>query len=205
MEDLGSISVLLRGAQDGDEQALAALHRRFWPWIVQAARQRLRDRPLRSVDEEDVAQEAFWGFVKSAREGRVPQLESRHDLFALLTHIVACKAATEFERHLAAKRGGGHVRGGSALDARSNGSWVTGPSLADNGRTPEEEAILADCYQHYIAALPEALRGVAELHVAGASNREIADQLHVVDRTVERKLALVRRRWQELAAGDRTA
>jgi DNA-directed RNA polymerase specialized sigma24 family protein len=155
--------------------------------------------PLRAIDEEDIAQEAFWGFVKSVRDGRVPQLASRNELFALLTHIVACKAATQVERALTAKRGAGRVRGESALDARCDGGAMGINNISANDSTPAEEAALADCYQFYIASLPEALRPVAELHVAGTANREIAAQLGCVDRTVERKLALIRVRWQEMA------
>jgi DNA-directed RNA polymerase specialized sigma24 family protein len=104
MAQTGSISILLRNLHAGDELALVALHRRCWTWITQSARKRLRNVTLQSADEEDVAQEAFWGFVQSVRNQRVPQLDSRHDLFALLTHIVACKAATQVDRQLAAKR-----------------------------------------------------------------------------------------------------
>ena len=52
-----------------------------------------------------------------------------------------------------------------------------------------EEAMLKDCYQHYIAELPEALRPFAEMHVAGATDLEIANHMHCVERTVERKRA----------------
>lgn len=204
MSDIGSISVLLQNLKDGEESALAALHGRCWTWMVQSAKSRLRGQTLRSVDEEDVAQEALWGFVKSVREGRVPQLETRHHLFALLTHIVACKAATQVERHLAVKRGAGQVRGESALDDGSGASHFARLELVSGKeRTPFEEATLADCYRHYISRIPEdVLRLVAELHLAGATNAEIAAQLGVVDRTVERKLAILRSRWQEMAADE---
>jgi DNA-directed RNA polymerase specialized sigma24 family protein len=205
MSDIGSISLLLQDLREGDEAALAALHQRCWTWLVQTACKRLGGVTLRSVDEEDVAQEAFWGFVNSVRGSRVLQLETRHDLFALLTHIVASKGATQLERHLAAKRGGGHVRGESALDAREGNSsrCVAGlQTIVSKEGNPAEEAVLADCYQHYVSGLPDALRPVAELHLAGATNAEIADQLGVVQRTVERKLQLIRGRWQEMAAGE---
>lgn len=200
MSSTGSISLLLRDLADGEEHALAALHQRCWPQLVALSRRRLSGVRLRSVDEEDVAQEAFWGFVTAVRAGRTPRLDTRHDLFALLTHIVACKAATQLERHLTAKRGSGEVRGESALDAASDAPRRAGlGGFPGRERTPAEEAVLADCYQHYLAALPEALRPIAELHVAGATNAEIADRIGCVERTIERKLALVRSRWQELA------
>ncbi len=206
MTESGSISLLLSQLRAGDEPVLFELHQRCWPWLVKMARQRLGGQPLRWTDEEDVAQVAFFGFVTSVREGRVPQMESRHQLFALLTHIVACKAATQIERHLAEKRGGGQVGGESVLDAlvanRSTSTVGGIQSAASGNRTPDEEAALADCYQFYIGALPDALRPFAELHVAGATNSEIAVKLGCVGRTVERKLALIRARWQEMAATE---
>ncbi|HMO15075.1 MAG TPA: ECF-type sigma factor [Pirellulaceae bacterium] len=209
MPDRGSISILLKQLGAGDELALAALHRRCWPWLVQMAGRRLGGPLSGAADNEDVAQEAFWGFFKSVREGRVPQMESRNELFALLTHIVACKAATQIERHLAFKRGGGQVRGESVLDGRAEcndgGASHLGGGLQGVGgdqRTPVEEAILSDCYEFYIDKLPEAFRPFAERHVAGLTNAEIAAQLDCVERTVERKLALIRARWQEMAEAE---
>ncbi len=203
MSETGSISVLLQDLKDGDEQALAQLHQRCKRWLELRARRRLDGHTLRHVDEEDIAQEAFVGFVASVRNGRVPQLETRHDLFALLTHIVACKTSAYFARHLAAKRGGGRVRGESALDARSPTAGEGGLSrVPDQAQSPAEELALLDEYRHYLAALPISLRAVAELYVAGLTNREIAMQLGRVERTVERKLALVRDRWRRLAADE---
>jgi DNA-binding NarL/FixJ family response regulator len=71
--------------------------------------------------------------------------------------------------------------------------------LAAAGRTPQEEAILLDNYRHFVESLPERLRNVAELYLAGLTQREIADQLQCGLRTVARKIALLLARWQEMA------
>jgi FixJ family two-component response regulator len=111
--------------------------------------------------------------------------------------------ATEVQRNLTDKRNINRQVSESALDAANSGSWLAGlQAIPDDERTPLEEAELKDCYQHYIAALPDALRAVAEMHVAGATNREIAQELELAERTIERKLAMVRSHWQEMAANQ---
>ena len=70
--------------------------------------------------------------------------------------------------------------------------------------SPSEQVVLCDCYCHYLNCLPENLRDFAELHLAGLTNKEIAARTDCVERTVERKLALVRKKWREMAAESLT-
>jgi DNA-directed RNA polymerase specialized sigma24 family protein len=184
--------------QQGEEAALSKLHARYWPGLVALARQRLRGVPGRAADEEDVAQEAFWDFYRSLKAGRVPRLANRHDFLALLTHIVACRAVNQIKHEVAVqKRGAGRVRGGSALDllAAAGGADDTEP-------TPLDQALLTDCYQYYLGALPERLRAFAEGYLAGCTNKETAAALGCSERTVERKVALILEHWQEMAAAS---
>jgi DNA-directed RNA polymerase specialized sigma24 family protein len=179
------------------------LHARYWPMLVEIARRKLRGAPPRAADEEDVAQQAFWSFYHSVRNGNLPKLANRHDLLAVLTHVTACKAINQLEHEVGTlKRGQGHVRGESALDLLAGRSSV-GPGLqrvAEDAHTPDEEVLLRDCYEYYLGRLPEPVREVARLHLAGLSNGEIAEKLDCVERTVERKLALLRVQWEILAA-----
>lgn len=205
MASQGSVTRLIQGFCEGDEAAFTSLHARYWPILVEIARRKLRGTPPRALDEEDVAQQAFWSFYRSVRGGRLPNLASRHDLLAALTHITACKAVNQIEHELGTlKRGKGHVRGESALDFLAGQSSLR-PGLqqvAAAAPLPDEEALLRDCYDWYLGRLPETVREVARLHLAGLTNREIAAELDCVERTVERKLALLRSQWQTLAAEE---
>lgn len=186
----GSVSSWLSALKAGEEAALAKLHARYAPLLVNVARRRLNGAPRGAVDEEDVAQEAFWSFFRSLKAGRIPRLENRRHFLALLTHIIACKAVNQLEREIGTqKRGQGSVQGGSALDVL----------VADTRPTPLEVAISEDEYRRYVEELPEKLRPYAELHVAGFTHKEIAEQLSCVERTVERKMALVCEKWRELS------
>lgn len=197
----GSVTGWIVKLQAGEEAALGKLHGRYWPRLVTLARRRLRGTPAAAADEDDVAQEAFWAFYKSFKAGQVPTLRNRHDLFAVLSHIVACRAVNQIQHEVGTrKRGGGQVRHQSALAALAGEDGPAWESADPAARNPLEQAILNDCYQRYIDDLPEELRPFAELHLAGLTHREIADRLGCVERTVERKMALILKRWQALAA-----
>lgn len=184
----GSVSQWLASAKDGDADALSQLHQRYWPELVRRAQSRLGAAP-RGADGEDVAQAAFFAFHEALQRRGYPDLLNRHQLLALLSHIVACKAVNEIERQTAQKRGN-PVGVGESLQ------WL----VTDQQHTPLQQAILRDCYDHYLASLPESLQSIAELHLAGLSNREMAERLNCVERTVERKLALLRECLRKLAA-----
>jgi len=205
MTDKGSVTRLIQGFCEGDEAAFASLHARYWPMLVRIARKKLRQVPLRVADEEDVAQQAFWSFYRSVRQGQLPKLNDRHDLLAALTHVTVCKACSQIESLLGTtKRGKGRVRGESALGILA-GRSSTSPGLqqvAQDLHLPDDEALARDCYDYYLQRLPDSLREVARLHLAGLSNRELAQELNCVERTVERKLNLLRRQWQMLAAEE---
>jgi hypothetical protein len=82
-------------------------------------------------------------------------------------------------------------------------SGEDGPGLAGfagAGLPPDEEAALRDAYAHSLGALDEPLREIAELHLAGLKNLEASVRVGCSERTIERKLNLIRDRWQELAA-----
>jgi RNA polymerase sigma factor (sigma-70 family) len=193
MSSIGSVSIWLGQLQGGDESALTKLHQRYWPTIVARARRQLKGAPLRAVDEEDIANSAFLSLHEAIRSGRTPRLQNRHHLLALLTTIVACKATNEIKHAMRQKRGGGQSQETSDMAV-----------LMDDEFSPLQQALLSDCYEHYLKGLPQELRAVAELYLADYTHREIAERQGCVERTVERKLQRVLVRWQEMAAADLT-
>src|SRR6266851_148097 len=107
MSPTGSVTTWIGQLQAGEEIALARLHDRYWPYLVAMARKKLHGLPSKAADEEDIAQEALWSFYRRLKAGHAFHLDSRHDLLALLTHIIACKAVNQIERESTKKRGGG--------------------------------------------------------------------------------------------------
>lgn len=189
MNDRGSITLWISGAQQGDESALLRLHQRYWRQLVRMAQRRLGTSRLTGVDAEDIAQSAFWEMHLALQKGRHLDLSNRHQFLALLSRIVTCRAINEIERAAAKKR-----RGTGAA-----GSIV--PSLAtDATYRPLEKLIIAECYESFVNGLPVSLRVVAELHLAGLSNRQIAAKQACIARTIDRKMKLIRSHWQTMAS-----
>jgi len=201
MSSIGSVSLWIQRLKDGEETALAELHKRYWRFLVGLARRKLGGAPRVAMDEEDVAQQAFWGFYSSLKGGRLPKLNNRKDLLALLTHITACQASNQVRNEIGTdRRGRGQVRNESALAGDADqGKQRPLENYEDDDILPDEQALLNDCYERYVRSLPPELEAIAERHLAGWTHKQIAEEAGCAERTIERKLSLIYARWQRLA------
>jgi RNA polymerase sigma factor (sigma-70 family) len=190
-----SVSHWLEGLKTGDSQAAAALWERYCDRLVRLARQKLRHASRRVVDEEDIALSAFNSLCVGARDGRFPALADRGGLWGLLVFITAQKAADWLAHERRQKRGGGKVRGNSALVAGKPASAGDDfDRLFANSPGPATLNILAAEYERLLNSLgDETLRHIAELRVQGYTVDEIAEQFDVARRTIHRKLHLIRK------------
>jgi DNA-directed RNA polymerase specialized sigma24 family protein len=196
----GSVTQLLDRLRAGEPDALSRVVERFWGFLLARAGRRLGGAPRRAADEEDVAQEVWADLARGMADGRWPQLANRHDLVALLTQITDCKAVNQIKHELARKRGGGGVWDEARLGPGGTGSGPGGLEEAarDPALPPPELALRSDWWDHCLAQLPDSLRPVAEMHLAGHAVAEIAAALECSERTVARKLALIRAAWLDL-------
>jgi DNA-directed RNA polymerase specialized sigma24 family protein len=191
----GSVTVLLECLNEGDHEAARLLWDRYYPRLVALARRKLKGAALRVADEEDVALSAFNSFCRRAEAGQFPDLKDRDGLWALLVVITARKAADLLRHHQREKRGGGLVRGDSAMspvDAQSSPGGFD--QVASDEPTPMEAALLAEEVEGLLGRLtnPE-LRQVAVLKLEGYTNAEIAARIKLAEVSVERRLAMIRR------------
>jgi DNA-directed RNA polymerase specialized sigma24 family protein len=183
----------IRALKQGDQAGAQGLWEAYFRRLVGLAHARLRDSPRRIADEEDVALSAFDSFHNGIRQGRYPSIQERDDLWRLLVVITARKACDYGQHVRRQKRGGGCVVGETELVAGDSSEADGLAQFVGLEPTPEFVAILAEQFQVLLARMPDVLtRRLAELKFEGYTNEEIAKQLDVTTRTVERKLQLVR-------------
>jgi RNA polymerase sigma factor (sigma-70 family) len=204
MSSIGSVSIWIQRLKAGEETALAELHKRYWKFLVGQARRKLGASPRMAMDEEDVAQQAFWGFYSSLKAGRLPKLNNRQDLLALLTHITACQASNQIRNEIGAdRRGRGMVQDEAALEmGAGRGERRRLENFASADILPDEQAVLNDCYERFVHGLPPELEAIAERYLAGWTHKQIAQEADCTERTIERKLSLIYARWQRLVETD---
>lgn len=190
---LGSVSRLLGGLRDGDEEAVGQLWQRYFRPLVRLAHSTLSSKGCPPRDAEDVALSAFWALCQQAARpdeaARLPQLHNRAHLWKLLACITARRA---FDLARTEGRRRRVVAEESALGEEGFEPFA--------GREPPPEfgAAVADLLE----CLPtDELRRLAVAKMEGHTNAEIARDLGRSLSTVERKLQVIRALWRD-AEGD---
>ena len=198
MPDNGSVTHWIQRLKEGDRDAARILWERYCGRLIALARQKLGG-SRRAADEEDVVQNAFASFYRRAEKGQFPQLDDRDDLLSLLLKITVNKAIKQAQWQRRLKRGGGQVRGDSALmnptAADSDGGW---DDVIGTEPTPEHAARMVEDYQRLMVLLPDdEARSIVQLKLEGHTNDEIASHLGCSPPTVERRLSrVIRPAWR---------
>lgn len=192
----GSVTQWIADLRDGDDSdAHRELWRRYFTRIVALARAQLGALPKAHADEEDVALSAMHSLFHGFARDRFPDLCDRDNLWALLAKITARKAIDQRQREAAKKRGGGWGRlplGYGPPDEPA----APGHDPADDDLGPDFVVAMREEVDRLMQLLPDdQLRHVALRRLEGYASGEIARELGVVERTIERKLALIRVCW----------
>lgn len=191
-----SVTTWIGHLRDGNEEAAQQLWERYFSRLVELARRKLHGTSRRAVDEEDVALSAFHSFFQHA--DRFPQLNNRDDLWQILVMLTARKAFQERRRQQTQKRGGELEADGPRCPLPPTDAELS--AIIGNEPSPDFSVMLAEQISGLFEALPDNdLRLVARLRLEEHTNREIAAQMHCSERSIERKLALIRGYWQEAA------
>ena len=195
-----SVTLWLGQLQAGESAAAQQLWQRYLERLLRLASRKLGDLPRRIADEEDVVLSAFHDFLRGVEDGRFTRLEDRDDLWQVLVMLTERKAVGLRRHQQAEKRGGGQVRGESVLEAdfaQSSAPPGIG-QLAGCEPTPQFAAQVQEEYGRLYALLnDETLRQIARGKLEGHKNAELAVQLKMSLRAVERKLQLIRRLWSQ--------
>ena len=181
----------------GGEQAAERLWEQYFQRLVGLARVKLAGVRDRENLAEDVALSAFKSLCLGARRGSFPDLNSGDNLWPLLLVITSRKASKLKAREGRQKRGGGKVQ--TATDLTREDALSPLAEILSHEPTPEFSLVMADECERLLSMLDVELREVAIAKMDGFTNNEIATQRGVAPRTIERKLQLIRRVWEDVA------
>jgi DNA-directed RNA polymerase specialized sigma24 family protein len=192
MESEGSVTDWVGRLRDGDSAAAGKLWEAYYARMVALAKRKLTGAAVRGGDEEDVALSAFKSFCLAAAGGRFPAVIDRDNLWALLFALTSRKAV-DLVRHERRKK----------RSASDTGRDLVHPDeVAARGLPPDFAAQLSDELRRLLDALgDDTLRSVAVMKIEGFTSAEIAAKLGCAERTVRRKLEVIRWLWREEAGG----
>lgn len=185
----GSVTQLFSLARNGDPAAFTPLWQHFFPRLVGLAQKRLTGRRAVSQDAEDAAQAALASFWKQMQSGDFLQDLCREGLWNLLATITVRKVGKQLRHDAAARRNPGRIHGEADLPGDR-------PLAELLSVLPTQELDLQAA--ELMEALPAELQELAMLRLLGHSTEDIATQLDCTRRKVQRKLELVRLRWESL-------
>jgi RNA polymerase sigma factor (sigma-70 family) len=187
------VSKLLLDLKHGDHDAAQVLWDRTVERIAAAARKRLTALGIRAVDEDDVAVDVFASLCRGAGQGRFPRLEDRNDLWQVLMMLTRQKVVDQRRRQ--------------------QPEWTESalaPALTDDtearaidlvqGDEPHPDVVVTavDELERLLSALDQERRTISLLKLEGYNHGEIAQRLGISLRSVERKVALIKKKWTGL-------
>lgn len=192
-----SITTWIGQLREGNPEAAQPLWERYFAQLVAIARNKLRGTSRRATDEEDVALSAFHSFCQAAQH--FPRLTDREDLWQILVMLTARKAYQERRRQQSLKRGGtGEGRDQSQASTIEEAAELD--QIIGTEPRPEFAVMVAEQFEKLLALLPtEELRQVARLRLEEFTPPEIATRLECTERTVQRRVALIRSLWEKEA------
>ncbi len=180
--------------KDGNSVAAHHIWQHYFDRLVRSVRQNLRGQNRGVSDEEDIVVSVFESFYRAAEHGRFPDLSDRDDLWRLLVKMSARKIVDKRRRDQRQRRGAG-VKVHS-LDQDGDDDAIM--QVIGNEPTPEMVLIMEESIERLIAHLGVGrLREIAVAKLEGWSNAEIAKRFDCSERTIERRLHLIREKCQQ--------
>ena len=183
-----SVTGWFHALRDGNEQAAGQLWNRYFQKVASVIRKQVYADA--AYDEEDVAVSVFDALFRGVKDGRYEDLASRDELWGLMLVITRRKMIDRARRSSAERR---VPRGASSSPQRI----LDVDQLPDESDDPGWSLLIEDEYRRLFDILDnERYQSVALLKLDGLPRQEIAAQLQLSESTVQRTVALVRKRWE---------
>ncbi|KAA1260441.1 RNA polymerase sigma factor [Rubripirellula obstinata] len=190
-----SITIWIEQLKSGRSRAATELWDRYFERLKGLAKQKLASSEKRVFDEEDLAISVFQALCEGVENNRFDRLDNRDDLWSLLIAITKHKCVDQIRRQTSDKRGGGRVRGESVF-GQPGGAVECFDDLLKEEPTPDLFVSMDEECNRLMAMLDDEVQArIVRQKLAGYRNREIADQLGISLRSVERKLEVIRDLW----------
>jgi DNA-directed RNA polymerase specialized sigma24 family protein len=185
----GSVTMFFHQICDGESEALQPLWNHYFPRLMRLAERTLCNGNRRVAGADDAVQSAFFSFWQQAGNLSNQRDFHRDNLWAMLSVMTVRKARKQLRRESAQKRGGGQQP--ITLDVIAE---IPASAARDafQSLSPQEFDVHSE---ELLMLLDESLRPFAVLKLIGHSNGEIANIQSCTERTVERKLRLIRLAW----------
>ncbi len=178
----------------GDSAAATRIWQHYFDRLVRNVRGRLQGQNRAISDEEDIVLSVFDSFYNAAENGRFPDLSDRDDLWQLLLRMAARKVIDK-RRHDLRQRRGGNVRLHSLDHAGDNRNLIE--AIGDEP-SPEMELMMQESVEQLFSHLGVGqLRDLAGAKLEGYTNAELAQRFGCSERTIERRLNLIREKCQQ--------
>lgn len=178
----------------GDSDAANQIWRHYFGRLVRLVRDRLTEQNRAVSDEEDIVLSVFDSFYDAAQNGRFPDLSDRDDLWRLLLRMSARKVVDKRRHDLRQRRGGG-VKVHSFNQRRDDGSMI---EVIGDAPSPELVLMMQESVEQLFSHLGVGqLRDMTVAKLEGYSNAELAEHFGCSERTIERRLHLIREKCQQ--------
>lgn len=197
----GSVTNWLRAIETGNDDAAHRIWDRYSEEIRKVARRRMRRLKRQDiVDEDDIVISAYAALCLAARKGQLAKVLNREDLWGLMV-VATLQKIGQRTQYLKADKRSMDLVADNAEVLDEFGSRLE--RIVCDAHGPESEAIHAERTERLLAKLddPE-LRAVAILKIAGHTNDEIAVEMGLTRRTIQRMLNLIRLCWDQHWSGS---
>lgn len=192
MSESKNVSNWIDQVKCGDSVAANRIWQHYFDRLVRSVRGRLGGHNRAVSDEEDIVLSVFDSFYAAAANGRFPDLADRDDLWKLLLRMSARKVVDK-HRHDQRQRRGGNVNLHRLEDAE--GSIV---EAIGQEPSPDMALMVQESLEQFFSHLGVGqLQELAVAKLEGYSNAEIAQRFGCSERTIERRLHLIREKCQQ--------
>jgi DNA-directed RNA polymerase specialized sigma24 family protein len=178
----------------GDSAAANRIWQHYFDRLVRSVRARLYGQNRAVSDEEDIVLSVFDSFYSAVEKGRFPDLSDRDDLWRLLLRMSARKVVDK-RRHDLRQRRGGNVKLHSLALAGDDENVIE--AIGDEP-SPEMVLMMQESVEQFLSHLGVGqLRDLAGAKLEGYSNAELAQRFACSERTIERRLHLIREKCHQ--------